>query len=132
VLLHNHDPWPPTDRLSHYRRCVNPRSARGRLARYAAAQRRWRASYNHVWPIRYNRLSAGDRAWAVNTGACESGNNPATNTGNGFYGLLQFTLPTARAAGFTRRPDLTSWHEQATRAVWWMHKTSPGQWPVCG
>ncbi len=32
-------------------------------------------------------------------GNCESGNNPATNTGNGFYGAYQFTIPTWNAMG---------------------------------
>ena len=31
--------------------------------------------------------------------ACESGGNWAINTGNGFFGGLQFTLPTWRANG---------------------------------
>lgn len=32
-------------------------------------------------------------------GNCESGMNPTTNTGNGFYGAYQFTIPTWNAMG---------------------------------
>lgn len=94
--------------------------------------KRERWARRHPWVHRWNRLSTGDRAWLRSTARCESGNNPHTNTGNGFYGLVQFTASTARAAGFKRLPHLTSWHEQAVRAVWWMHSHGRGQWPVCG
>lgn len=36
---------------------------------------------------------------------CESGGNPATNTGNGYYGKYQFDLPTWRAFGGTGLPS---------------------------
>jgi len=36
---------------------------------------------------------------------CESGGNPSTNTGNGYYGKYQFDLPTWRAFGGTGLPS---------------------------
>jgi len=84
------------------------------------------------WRIRWDKLSAADKAWADSTASCESGHNPRTNTGNGFYGAFQFTASTAAAAGFQTLPHLTSWYEQAVRAVRWRNIAGSGQWPVCG
>ncbi|WP_169787663.1 resuscitation-promoting factor [Luteipulveratus mongoliensis] len=50
---------------------------------------------------------------------CESGGNWSINTGNGYYGGLQFNLQTWRGAGggdFASRPDLASRAEQITVA----------------
>ncbi|WP_050670435.1 resuscitation-promoting factor [Luteipulveratus halotolerans] len=50
---------------------------------------------------------------------CESGGNWSINTGNGYYGGLQFDLQTWRGAGgrdFASRPDLASRAEQITIA----------------
>jgi hypothetical protein len=80
----------------------------------------------------FRRLSPADQAWARNTGACESGNNPATNTGNGFYGAFQFVISTWHMAGGSGMPHHADWYEQAVRAVRWRNKTSDEQWPVCG
>jgi resuscitation-promoting factor RpfB len=44
--------------------------------------------------------------------ACESGGNWSINTGNGYYGGLQFSLSTWRAYGGTGRPDQKSKAEQ--------------------
>jgi hypothetical protein len=98
---------------------------------------KWRRD-GGVWKIRFHRLPAGEQAWARNTGSCESGNNPRTNTGNGFLGSHQFDPDTAVAAGFGPSSAMpgavtqASWWEQAVRAVWWKWKTSDEQWPVCG
>jgi len=43
---------------------------------------------------------------------CESGGNWAANTGNGYYGGLQFNLGTWRAYGGSSRPDLVSREQQ--------------------
>jgi hypothetical protein len=40
--------------------------------------------------------------------ACESGGNWSINTGNGYYGGLQFNLQTWRAYGGSGRPDQQS------------------------
>jgi len=53
----------------------------------------------------------GDDVWAK-LAQCESGGNPATNTGNGFYGMYQFTLETWQSLGGTGYPheaDAATW-----------------------
>jgi transglycosylase-like protein len=64
--------------------------------------------------------------------ACESGGNPATDTGNGFYGKYQFTLATWQAVGGSGNPAQAPEGEQDRRAQALMDRAGPGQWPVCG
>jgi hypothetical protein len=64
--------------------------------------------------------------------ACESGGNPRTNTGNGFYGKYQFTLDTWQAVGGSGNPAQASEAEQDRRAATLLAQAGPGQWPVCG
>jgi hypothetical protein len=64
--------------------------------------------------------------------ACESGGNPATDTGNGFYGKYQFTLATWQAVGGSGNPAQASEAEQDRRAATLLAQAGPGQWPVCG
>jgi hypothetical protein len=64
--------------------------------------------------------------------ACESGGNPATDTGNGFYGKYQFTLETWHAVGGTGNPAQASEAEQDRRAAALYEQTGPSPWPVCG
>jgi hypothetical protein len=47
---------------------------------------------------------------------CESEGYAATNTGNGYYGLWQFDLPTWRSVGGTGLPSDASAAEQVMRA----------------
>ena len=49
--------------------------------------------------------------------ACESGGNPSTNTGNGFYGKYQFTQETWQSVGGTGNPAAASEAEQDRRAA---------------
>jgi hypothetical protein len=64
--------------------------------------------------------------------ACESGGNWHTNTGNGFYGGLQFTLGTWRANGGTGSPHSASREEQIRVANNVLKSQGIGAWPVCG
>ena len=64
--------------------------------------------------------------------ACESGGNPSTDTGNGFYGKYQFTLATWQAVGGSGNPAQASEAEQDRRAAQLYAQAGPGQWPVCG
>jgi uncharacterized protein YabE (DUF348 family) len=65
--------------------------------------------------------------------ACESGGNWAANTGNGYYGGLQFTLGTWAAYGGTGRPDLASRETQIAVAERVRAASGGyGAWPVCG
>jgi uncharacterized protein YabE (DUF348 family) len=62
---------------------------------------------------------------------CESGGNPATNTGNGYYGLYQFSLSTWRAMGGSGLPSDASAAEQTQRAQALQARSGWGQWPAC-
>lgn len=63
---------------------------------------------------------------------CESGGNWATNTGNGYYGGLQFTKSTWRANGGTGSPQNASRSEQIRVAERVLQTQGIGAWPVCG
>lgn len=64
--------------------------------------------------------------------ACESGGNWAINTGNGYYGGLQFTMSTWRANGGTGSPHTASRAEQIRVAENVLRSQGIGAWPVCG
>jgi hypothetical protein len=64
--------------------------------------------------------------------ACESGGNPSTDTGNGFYGKYQFTMSTWQAVGGAGNPAQASEAEQDRRAATLYASAGAGQWPVCG
>ena len=66
---------------------------------------------------------------------CESSGNWHINTGNGFYGGLQFTQSTWDAYGgqsFASRADLASEAAQVTVAERVLDGQGVGAWPVCG
>lgn len=63
---------------------------------------------------------------------CESGGNWAINTGNGYYGGVQFLLSTWRSVGGQGYPHQNSPGEQAYRAEILKNRSGLGQWPVCG
>lgn len=74
--------------------------------------------------------AAGNTAWD-RIAQCESGGNWAINTGNGFYGGLQFTQATWAGAGglqYAPRADLATRDQQIAIAS----KLALGNWPVCG
>jgi uncharacterized protein YabE (DUF348 family) len=76
--------------------------------------------------------AGGSSAWD-RIAACESGGNWAANTGNGYYGGLQFTLGTWAAYGGSGRPDQAS--REAQIAVAERVRAAEGgygAWPVCG
>ena len=64
--------------------------------------------------------------------ACESGGNPSTNTGNGFYGKYQFTQATWQSVGGTGSPAAASEAEQDRRAAMLYAQAGSSPWPVCG
>ena len=63
--------------------------------------------------------------------ACESGGNWAVNTGNGYYGGLQFTLGTWQANGGTGMPQDASREQQIAVAQHVQATQGWGAWPVC-
>ncbi|WAP54027.1 transglycosylase family protein [Streptomyces sp. S465] len=65
---------------------------------------------------------------------CESGGNWRINTGNGYYGGLQFSQHTWEAFGGTAyapRADLASKAQQIAVAEAVLREQGPGAWPVC-
>ena len=72
----------------------------------------------------------GDDVWAK-LAQCESGGNPQTNTGNGFYGMYQFTLETWQALGGTGYPHEADAATQTAMAKKLQAQSGWGQWPGC-
>jgi hypothetical protein len=62
---------------------------------------------------------------------CESGGNWALNTGNGYYGGLQFSLATWRGVGGVGYPHQASRAEQINRGQILQARAGWGQWPHC-
>jgi len=65
---------------------------------------------------------------------CESGGDWSINTGNGYYGGLQFTPGTWASAGgkaYASRADLATRAQQITVAERVLAIQGPGAWPVC-
>lgn len=63
---------------------------------------------------------------------CESGGNWSINTGNGYYGGLQFTQSTWTANGGTGNPANASRDQQIAVAENVLRTQGIGAWPVCG
>jgi resuscitation-promoting factor RpfA len=66
---------------------------------------------------------------------CESSGNWAINTGNGYYGGLQFSQSTWAAFGGTEyapRADLATKAQQIAVAERTLDAQGPGAWPSCG
>jgi uncharacterized protein YabE (DUF348 family) len=62
---------------------------------------------------------------------CESGGNWSINTGNGYYGGLQFSLSTWRAYGGSGMPHEASREEQIAIAKKLQADAGWGAWPAC-
>jgi len=83
-------------------------------------------------PAPTSDYAGGSSVWDA-IAACESGGNWAANTGNGYYGGLQFNLGTWQAYGGSGRPDQNS--REAQIAVAERVRAASGgygAWPVCG
>lgn len=77
-----------------------------------------------------NDSQVGDDVWGK-LAQCESGGNPATNTGNGFYGMYQFTLETWQSLGGTGYPHEADAATQTAMAKKLQAQAGWGQWPGC-
>jgi murein DD-endopeptidase MepM/ murein hydrolase activator NlpD len=62
---------------------------------------------------------------------CESSGNWSINTGNGYYGGLQFSLSSWRYVGGTGYPHQASKAEQIKRAEMLLAKQGWNAWPAC-
>ncbi|MFA3878513.1 transglycosylase family protein [Streptomyces sp. MMCC 100] len=79
-------------------------------------------------------VHAADVATWDKVAACESTDDWDINTGNGYYGGLQFTQSTWEAFGGTRyapRADLATKEQQIAVAEKVLDVQGPGAWPVC-
>lgn len=81
-------------------------------------------------------VDVGDTAVWDALAACESGGNWATNTGNGYYGGVQFSLATwqsvaPRVGVYDAYPHLASKEDQIKAATWLQQNSGWGQWPAC-
>ena len=63
--------------------------------------------------------------------ACESGQNWSINTGNGYYGGIQFSLASWRAVGGSGYPHHASRLEQIYRGELLQARQGWGAWPAC-
>jgi LysM repeat protein len=78
--------------------------------------------------------SSGGANWSA-IAACESGGNWGANTGNGFYGGLQFTQQTWLAYGggqYASSANLATPAQQIAVAQRVLAGQGIGAWPVCG
>jgi resuscitation-promoting factor RpfE len=82
-------------------------------------------------PMAMSTATANAVNWDA-VAACESGGNWAINTGNGYYGGLQFNMGTWRANGGSGSPHNASRSEQIRVAENVLHSQGIGAWPVCG
>ena len=79
-------------------------------------------------------MTSGGVNWSA-IAACESGGNWSTNTGNGFYGGLQFSQGTWDAYGggqYAPTAAGASESQQIAVAQRVLAGQGIGAWPVCG
>ena len=95
---------------------VEPRTLADREAEQVAAQQASSRFPDQVWD---------------DLAQCESGGNWEINTGNGFYGGLQFHPDTWRSVGGSGLPHEHSREEQIRRADTLQERSGWGQWPHC-
>jgi hypothetical protein len=90
------------------------------------------ASRPYVPPAQTRTLRAPAGGTLAAIAQCESGGNPGTNTGNGFYGKYQFTQSTWNSVGGSGNPAAASEAEQDKRAAILYAREGASPWPVCG
>ena len=74
--------------------------------------------------------AAPESAWDK-LAQCESGGNWSTNTGNGYYGGIQFNTTTWRAMGGTGMPNQASKAQQIAVAERTLAAQGWNAWPAC-
>ena len=77
------------------------------------------------------RIVAPYRQFFERIAHCESGSLWTINTGNGFYGGIQFTLQSWRGVGGKGYPHKASKLEQMYRGVRLLKVQGPAAWPIC-
>jgi hypothetical protein len=112
---------------------------RKKVERLRRVQAQAAEAQQNVQPSVSRETTSGVPAiWAA-MATCEAGGNWASNTGNGFYGGLQFTMGTWSSYGGTGIPQAASPSVQimvARRILTTGYGKNPPQgvnaWPVCG
>lgn len=81
-------------------------------------------------PVVAANYASGGSVWD-DLAKCESGGNWAINTGNGYYGGLQFSLSSWRGVGGSGYPHEASREEQIARGEALKARSGWGAWPAC-
>ncbi len=101
------------------------------LPRQSGSSQTYVAPTQHVEPVVSTPTSyASGDVWD-RLAACEAGGNWAINTGNGYYGGLQFTLSSWQAVGGQGYPHQASKAEQIARGKLLQARQGWGAWPAC-
>lgn len=110
-------------------RAAEQRAANQRAAEQKAAEQK--AAPQKAAPAPAAASSGGGSgSWSA-LAQCESGGNWAANTGNGYYGGLQFSLSTWRAHGGVGMPHQQSAGTQIAVAQRVKNSQGWGAWPAC-
>lgn len=115
------------------------RNAAQRVVQFGRRQLTWAASGlitggivgTLLAPMGVARADSNMMGWDA-VAQCESGGNWAADTGNGFYGGLQFKPATWRAFGGMGSPAKASREEQIAVANRVLDEQGPYAWPTCG
>lgn len=119
-----------THRVHHHSQYRSGRGTRGHTwASYQREARQLRAYLLAVY-VAAVRQQLVDR-WS-GVAQCESGGNWATNTGNGYYGGLQFSLSTWQSMGGRGYPNQQPAWYQSQIADNLRRSSGLHHWPVCG
>lgn len=120
---------------------AHPNPGHKRIHRYFEVMRRMiiskqaasllRTGRPYIAPANTRTASAPAGGTLESIAQCESGGNPSTNTGNGFYGKYQFDLQTWQSVGGSGLPSSASESEQDKRAAILYSQRGASPWPVC-
>lgn len=93
----------------------------------------WESAPCRTRVIRKQWHKVADPYWGIFNAIaeCESGGNWQINTGNGFYGGIQFTSQSWKGVGGSGLPHDATKLEQIYRGVRLMHVQGWGAWPHC-
>lgn len=89
------------------------------------------ATVKVIEPQKPPNYASGDSVWD-RLAECESGGNWSINSGNGFYGGLQFDLSTWQSNGGSGYPHENSREEQIRVAKVLYSNRGASPWPHCG
>lgn len=139
IVYHRKMTWHWQDRAQRKRSETFHRERRAHMPTLARIAHYWEHRHYLAWlawmrhraAVEVRSLaSVGYSGWD-RVASCESGGNWSINTGNGFYGGLQFTIGTWLSAGggrYASRADLATREQQIAIAS----TLSLSNWPVCG